>query len=249
VENLDKIKNDVRETFHKQIASLRYAAFEAEIQKNLTLQQETFIVGQSQGAKDLEGGMLAAYKETSEMASEQRNALDKFLRRDDMTIRPFLQGLHKVLEQQIVASESSPSPEWVIAYWDLDDAALVERGHEFAFAAIHLLLVRLHFRLVSGSMDSSLSFAKETIPAPPNQLRRYVVDPQLSDGRIKRLLQMLSSFSKKAPLSGKIHTTTVGNVANFSLNGFERINIDGAMDASCPQDSLLYPILSHCIIL
>ena len=178
------------------------------------------------------------------MAYDQRDALADFVRRDEMLCRPFLHGLYQVLTRQAAIPAMPQQQPDSVAYWDLDDAALVERGEDFAFAAVTLLLVHLRFCLVTTE-DEQPPVGTSTPPAG-SRIRRYIVDPQLSNRRIERLIQLLPSFPKGTPTSGTIDTMRFEGKDDHR---WERTNIVGAQGASCPQDSLFYPILSHCVIL
>jgi hypothetical protein len=71
--------------------------------------------------------------------------------------------------------------------------------------------------------------------------RAYVVDPMLSDRRLERLLALLPGYTRAGagPVSGTLAV----------LPAVPRLNRDGAKDAACAQDSLLYPLLSRCALL
>lgn len=227
---LEHIKDEVRARFHKDVAAVRYLALQNEIQR---LHHHTTANSNNTIGSDLEQGGGTAYQETSQMASEQRDALAQFVKdHDEMLSRPFLHGLYQVLRRQSTNNNGG------CCYWDLDDAALVERGQDFAFDAVQLLLVQLRFHLVIHNNEDS-----NTSSSSPTRVRQYMVDPQLSNRRLQRLLQLLPAFPEKCPTSG-----TVGELEQ-EVGQWKRTNVDGAKDASCPQDSILYPILSHCIIL
>ena len=235
IPRLEHIKDKERAQFHTDVAAVRYLALQKEIQR---------LQNASPGIKkqDLEGGAQitnTSYQETPQMASDQRDALIAFVRdHDEMLARPYLHGLYQVLTRQATCGAAERA-----CYWDLDDAALVERGQDFAFDAVNLLLVHLRFHLVDTKDPSASSSSSSS---SPTRVRRYMVDPQLSNRRIERLLQLLPKFPQKCPTSG-----TIGDLQSGVGEGgnWKRTNVDGAKDASCPQDSVLYPILSHCIIL
>jgi hypothetical protein len=71
--------------------------------------------------------------------------------------------------------------------------------------------------------------------------RGYVVDPMLSDQRLNRLLALLPGYTRAGPgpVSGSLAV----------LTAVPRLNRDGAKDAACAHDSLLYPLLSRCALL
>ena len=109
---------------------------------------------------------------------------------------------------------------------------LGKHGHEFAFDCVKLLLADLRFFILDFD-----SFQTEAT-------RIYVIDPQMSDRRIERLIGLLPSFTKQSrvAISGSIDFLQESRSIN-------RTNIDGSKDAICPQDSLFYPIISACSVL
>jgi len=214
---LEQLRNASRQHFHARVSELRYESFATELGK---------AAAAGRRIRDAESG---AYVETAEMAGAQRDALAEFVARFSTTVglQPFITGLVRCLQEQ-----QGKGADSVVA-WTLDDAALVERGHEFAFEAVKLLLVHLRF------LPKDLALEQRAVA------RTFVVDPQLSDRRIDRLVAVTPPFAKKL---GKVALSGAFAVLPPEA-GFSRTNVDGMLDAACPQDSLFYGVWSRCDLL
>lgn len=133
-----------RREFHRRVAELRYEAFREELVMRCDEAAAALAAaGVAAGATaQLEsgGGGVAGYAETPAMASAQRDALSAFCARFEAAdeVRPVLNGLHRALQRQLQEEHA--------VVWTLEDAALVERGHEFAYGAVRLVVHDLRFR-------------------------------------------------------------------------------------------------------
>ncbi|GBG25466.1 Hypothetical Protein FCC1311_016852 [Hondaea fermentalgiana] len=241
-----KSKDTHRRAFHERIAKLRYDAFAQEIVRILNGPAL-----RTHGAMSAESETFA---ETADLASEQRTAVADFVTRygNNPSTAPVVAGLHAALALQKGKSE--------VTGWQLEDATLVERGHELAYAALELLLVHLRCTLLhdprsetsSSSVGALEAGAASPKSSPPSELssggaeRVFVMDTSLSDKRIDHLLRL---FPAATVTTGKKRVAQSGTPCESVEPARKRINREGEADAPCPQDSMFYAVISKCEIL
>ncbi|DBA04908.1 TPA: hypothetical protein N0F65_006910 [Lagenidium giganteum] len=188
IEKFERVKNEVRGTYHRDIAQKKYTEFEAHA--GAQMEGKHYELWQDQtGRNQLLLRVDERYVRTLDIRQHMIKRTEAFVKENvgNIGTHPFLAGLREALKWNLTSS--------TVVAWRFSDAVFVESGGTaFSTAALSLLANVFNFgHYVSAGDDD-----EEAKPPAKNivKYRVWHIDPYMSDNDIRELLKVFPAPTK-----------------------------------------------------